>query len=1129
MIHTLNLVFDKWDGNKHITNLSPHEYIYDTLPYFIRHVRNIDIRFCNMDDINDKEDFYYIISYKQHLYEIITKQDEFFLNDVVVEAVKNKDLKVLLICEHEVNNNEFETLEVLKNEIKKVGLKEKQFYYVNNNSLLEEYAKELKTKINVHTIKFLFEYLIGSMRKFDFPFETNKKFLFTCMNKTGKEHRILTIAYLKKYGILEDTDWSFIDKDKRAEKMWFNYEIPQIGDLSDYICDVKNITGKLSEYEKNEVWLEKLNSDTFNPTNTIQPLTFLNSYINIVTESMFYHGREVHISEKSYRPFYFYQLPIFVASHRHVEFIKKTYDFDLFDDLIDHSYDNILDNDERFLAIMTEIKRLHGIKDEVVEYYIKNEQRFKKNKEIIDELYDNNPVSKYFIKLTKNISRKETFFVFDKWDGGIPIPNSLGLTNVADHLTPLIFNNEEYPVKLCGLDKINQEDNFYYVVNYTSNLVQTINDETFILNDDVIKVVAEGNLKIIIINQHEVNIHEKSALMSLVFQIRKLGLKEKNFYYINNNSKLEQYKQQLNTKINVYTIRFLFEMLVESVLAHQTEYVEDKPYLFMCHNRVSKEHRLVLLSYLKRSGLIKDVDWSFLNPYHEIVESIIDENDKTLMLEYEEEINYFKKIHNQTSKFENLRNWHIDTTHNPIGKKQILPDTYLNSYINVITEAVFGSPEVHISEKSFRPFYFYQLPLFVASYQHVEYMRVMYGFDFFDDLIDHSYDLEPNNTKRMEMLFAEIKRLHENKGEVIEFYKKNKERIVANYELLLSLYNEKQTLKYLNSLIDNDDTDLRPNPIFYEKRVLITGSNGLVGRHLVKKCLESGYHVIGVDNVKPKINDYNFILADLTEPGVIEKIFKINKFDVVFNCFGIKGSPIRAKTSPVDFLYPSFKINTEIINQCQKNDIWLVFVSSVGVYSPAEKFVEDDVWKTLPGEADWFPSWSKRMGELLLEAYKVQYGYDKWSIIRPANIFGEYDDFSGNGTVIASTIKKVCESKDEIVAWGDGSPIRDFVYAGDVADALILLHKESLNIVINFGSGENITIKNMIEELIKISEKNLNIVWDETKPNGDLRRQMDITKQKQYNLLPKLGFNEALKLTFNYYVNTINEKNNLVD
>jgi GDP-L-fucose synthase len=393
----------------------------------------------------------------------------------------------------------------------------------------------------------------------------------------------------------------------------------------------------------------------------------------------------------------------------------------------------------------------------------------------------------------------------------------------------------------------------------------------------------------------------------------------------------------------------------------------------------------------------------------------------------------------------------------------------------------------------------------------------MYGFDFFDDLIDHSYDAEPNNTKRMNMLFAEIKRLHENKDAVIEFYKKNKERIVANYNLLLSLYEEKQTLKYFNCLIDNDDTDLRPNPIVIDKKALITGSNGLVGRHLVKKCLESGYHVIGVDNVKPTIDDYNFILADLTKPGVIEDIFNKHEFDVVFNCFGVKGSPIRAKNSPVDFLYPSFKINTEIINQCQKNNIWLVFVSSVGVYSPAEKFVEDDVWKTLPGESDWFPSWSKRMGELLLEACKVQYNYDRWSIVRPANIFGEYDDFSGNGTVIASTIKKVFEANNEIVAWGDGSPIRDFVYAGDVADALITLHKERLNITINFGSGENITIKNMIEDLIEISGKNINVVWDDTKPNGDLRRQMDITKQTQYKLLPKLGFKQALRLTYSHY------------
>ena len=304
------------------------------------------------------------------------------------------------------------------------------------------------------------------------------------------------------------------------------------------------------------------------------------------------------------------------------------------------------------------------------------------------------------------------------------------------------------------------------------------------------------------------------------------------------------------------------------------------------------------------------------------------------------------------------------------------------------------------------------------------------------------------------------------------------------------------------------------------KKVLITGVNGLVGTHLLKKCLNEGYQVVGVDLKKGKqlpSNGWEFIQDDLTKPFAIEYLFMNHKFDAVFNCFGIKGSPIRAKQKPVDFLYPSFKINTEIINQCALQNIWLVFVSSVGVYAPAEKFVEDDVWKTLPGEADWFPSWSKRMGEILLEAYSVQYNYHNWAIIRPANIFGEYDDFTGNGTVIASTIKKIAEATNEIEAWGDGSPIRDFVYAGDVADAILRLYTSKIHTTINFGAGEEITIKSMIETLIKISGKDLKINWNTSKPNGDLRRQMDTTKQEQIGLLPTLGFETALKKTYEYY------------
>lgn len=309
-----------------------------------------------------------------------------------------------------------------------------------------------------------------------------------------------------------------------------------------------------------------------------------------------------------------------------------------------------------------------------------------------------------------------------------------------------------------------------------------------------------------------------------------------------------------------------------------------------------------------------------------------------------------------------------------------------------------------------------------------------------------------------------------------------------------------------------------------ETTILITGSRGLVGTHLVNKCLKLGYSVIGVD-MKPDdklINDpkYRYLQINLTLPGAVEELFSGHSFDAVFNTFGVKGSPMRAKDQPVDFLYPSFKINTEIINQCASRNLRLIFVSSVGVYAPAEKFVEDTVWSTLPSQTDWFPSWSKRMGEILLEAYKVQYNYNNWAIIRPANIFGEYDDFSGNSTVIASTIKKVFEAKTEIEAWGDGTPIRDFVYAGDVANAIIDLYIKQINVVVNFGAGEEITIKQMIETIIRISGKKLEINWNPEKPNGDLRRQMDTTKQKELGLLPELGFEKAINETYQYYVKT---------
>ena len=312
-------------------------------------------------------------------------------------------------------------------------------------------------------------------------------------------------------------------------------------------------------------------------------------------------------------------------------------------------------------------------------------------------------------------------------------------------------------------------------------------------------------------------------------------------------------------------------------------------------------------------------------------------------------------------------------------------------------------------------------------------------------------------------------------------------------------------------------------------KVLVTGCSGLVGTHVVKKLLEKNYSVHGVDiaPMKEDIQDERFLYssADLRESEDVVDMFDGMKYDGVINCFGIKGSPIRAKEKPLDFLEPSIKVNTNIIENSHKHNCWLVFMSSVGVYEPAEEFVEDTVWKTLPSPNDWFPSWSKRIPELYLEAHKVQHGYDRWTIVRPANIFGEYDNFGDGATVIGATCRKVYDAVDEIEAWGDGTPTRDFIYADDVAESCVKCFEDSIHDVVNLGSGEEITIKRMIETVAKVSGKDIKINWDTSKPNGDMRRRMSTKKQMALGLRTKHGFEEGIKRTYNHYKEINDEKN----
>lgn len=306
------------------------------------------------------------------------------------------------------------------------------------------------------------------------------------------------------------------------------------------------------------------------------------------------------------------------------------------------------------------------------------------------------------------------------------------------------------------------------------------------------------------------------------------------------------------------------------------------------------------------------------------------------------------------------------------------------------------------------------------------------------------------------------------------------------------------------------------------KKILVTGCNGLVGTHIVNQLIEKSYFVIGTDirdTTRTDSENFKFHKIDLQDSKAVSVLFDWYDLDGCINSFGIKGTPKTAKENPVDFLKPSIRGNFNIIENCFKKDIWLVFMSSVGVYESAPEFIEDTVWKTLPSEHDWYPSWSKRVPELYLESHGVQYDWKKWTIVRPANIFGEYDNFGDGAMALPANIKKVYESNDEIVGWGDGTPTRDFIYAGDVAFATIRCMEEKLHITSNLGSGEEISIKRMVDTIIKVSGKDLKVNWDTTKPNGEPRRRMNTTIQEKYGLLPQMGFETGVSLTYEYYKN----------
>lgn len=318
---------------------------------------------------------------------------------------------------------------------------------------------------------------------------------------------------------------------------------------------------------------------------------------------------------------------------------------------------------------------------------------------------------------------------------------------------------------------------------------------------------------------------------------------------------------------------------------------------------------------------------------------------------------------------------------------------------------------------------------------------------------------------------------------------------------------------------------------FKGKRVLVAGGTGLIGTPLVELLIEGGarVRVVSLDDPSRSHPKAEFRQLDLSK---FENCLEACRGqDYVFNLLCVKGSPAVTKVKPARFFVSHLTFNTNLMEaarQCGAKGF--LFTSSLAVYGPAEVFHEDDVWKTFPSENDKFSGWAKRMGELQAEAYQIEYGWDNVSIVRPANVYGPYDNFElENAMVIPSLIKRAVLGENPLRAWGDGSQVRDFIHTRDVARGILLVARSGEKRPVNLGSGIGVSIKELVNIVVGNLKVKPEVVWDASKPSGDRERVLDVSRAKALGFCASIKLEDGIRSTMDWYRANQHELNTRYD
>jgi len=301
------------------------------------------------------------------------------------------------------------------------------------------------------------------------------------------------------------------------------------------------------------------------------------------------------------------------------------------------------------------------------------------------------------------------------------------------------------------------------------------------------------------------------------------------------------------------------------------------------------------------------------------------------------------------------------------------------------------------------------------------------------------------------------------------------------------------------------------------KRVVVTGGAGFLGKAVVAELKKKGCSQITIPRKKA---------CDLTREFVIKRLLKKAKPDVVIHLAAVVGGIGANRLNPGVFFYENLIMGALLMEQARLARVKkFVAVGTICAYPKFTKvpFKEDDLWMGYPEETNAPYGLAKKMLLVQSQAYRQQYGFNAVFLL-PVNLYGPEDNFSPDSShVIPALIKKCIDAKKQqkkyITVWGSGKVTREFLYVDDCARAIIMAtEKFNSSEPVNIGAGFEISVKNLVQKIVKLTGFNGEIRWDKTKPDGQPRRCLNVSRAKRlFGFKAKIGFAAGLKKTVDWY------------